>query len=63
MIDEAEGFRLPPLDLEGKDADAAAWEIAFIQRVIRMLRRRRMIDLRDLLMLSEEFDHLLVFSA
>ena len=58
MIDEAEGFLLAALDLEGEDARTAAWEIAFIQRVIRMLRQRRMIDLRDLWMLSEEFDHL-----
>lgn len=48
IVDEAECLVLAALDLKGEDARAAAWEIAFIQRVIRMLRQRRVVDLGDL---------------
>ena len=45
MIDEFVRFFLAALDLEGEDRSAAVREILFIERVLRMIRQRGVVDL------------------
>ena len=48
MVDEAVRLGLAARDLKGEDGAAAVREVLLIQRVVRMVRQRRMVDARDL---------------
>ena len=52
-VDELLGRLLPAFDLKGEDGSAAVREVLFIQRVLRVIRQRRVIDLRDLRMRAQ----------
>ena len=45
IVDKRMRLFLSALDLEGKDRRAAIGEILLIQRMVRMIRQRRMVDM------------------
>ena len=58
MVDEFLRRLSAALDLEREDGDAAVGEIFLVERVIRMIRERGMVDLRDVRVLREVVDDL-----
>ena len=59
VIDKLPGFLLPALDLKCKDRSAAAREVFFIQGMVRVFRKGRMIDLIHLRIRVQKFYDLL----
>ena len=57
IVYELERCILAALDLKCKDACSAIREVALIQRMVRMIRQRRMIDLIDLWVISKIFHY------
>ena len=58
VVNELEGFFAAALDVEGEDGCAAVGEILLVQGVIRVIGQRGVVDLFDLRMVCQEFDHL-----
>ena len=58
-VDELEGFGLAALHVEREDGTAAIREVAFVKLVVRMVLEARVVDLRHLRVLREEFENLL----
>ena len=58
-VDESVGFFFTALDIKGKDRGAAVREILLIQRVIGMIRQRRMVDFHNLRMFRKIFNDFL----
>ena len=58
FIDEAVRLLLSPLDVKGKDGDAAVREVPLVEGMIRMRGQRGVVDLRDLRVFAEEVDEL-----
>ena len=55
VVDELPRFLLPAFDVEGEDRSASVREILLIQRVVGVIRKRRMVDFFHQRMLRKEF--------
>ena len=54
IVDELMGLGLAALDLKGEDGAAAVREVLLVERMVRVVRQRRMVDALDLRMVREE---------